>query len=149
MIRCSNRGGCSCTKSVDGLTPGDVPAAENNPVNERVVESSTHEVAQQTPRNVSNLEQSIDKLAEIVTTMVHNQTHLYAGHVYTIERVQNLGAKSFNGSGDAPEAESWFVKLERIFNMMSCSEEDGLSFATFLLEDKAYHWWQIVEHQYQ
>ena len=140
MIRCSNRGGRSRTKSVAGLTPGDVPAAENNPVNERVVESSTHEVAQQTPGNVPNLEQSIDKLAEIVTTMVHNHTHMYAGHVNTIECVQNLKAKSFNGSGDPPEAESWFVKLERIFNVMRCSDEDGLSFATFLLEDKAYHW---------
>ena len=30
MIRCSNRRGRSRTKSIVGLTPGDVPAAEKN-----------------------------------------------------------------------------------------------------------------------
>ena len=32
---------------------------------------------------------------------------------------------------------------------MRCSEEDRLSFATFLLEDRAYHWWQTIERRYQ
>ena len=38
-----------------------------------------------------------------------------------------------------------FVKFERIFDVIKRSEDDKLSFATFMLEDKAYHWWQIVE----
>ena len=43
---CSRRG---CTRLVAGLTPGDVPAGENNLVNEGIVESSMHEVVQQAP----------------------------------------------------------------------------------------------------
>ncbi|KAH9657944.1 Endonuclease [Citrus sinensis] len=121
MIRRSSRRGRGHTRLVAGLTPGDVPAGENDLINEGIVESSTHE----------------------------NQTHPHVGHVNTIECVRSLGAKSFNGFGDPPEAESWLVKLERIFDVMRCSEEDRLSFATFLLEDRAYHWWQTVERRYQ
>ena len=84
-----------------------------------------------------------------MTTVVQNQTYPHVGHVNTIERVRSLRAKSFNGSGDPPEAESWLIKLRRIFDVMRCSEEDRLSFAIFLLEKKAYHWWQIVELRYQ
>ncbi|KAH9667429.1 hypothetical protein KPL70_021042 [Citrus sinensis] len=127
MIRRSSRRGrgrghgSGRTRLVAGFTPGDVPAGENDPVNEGIVESSTHE----------------------------NQTHPHVGHANTIVRVRSLGAKSFNGSEDPPEAESWLIKLERIFDMMRCLEEDRLSFATFLLEDRAYHWWQTVERRYQ
>ena len=151
MIRRSNRRGRrrGHTRLVAGSTPGDVPAGENNPVNEGIVKSSTHEVVQQALVNAPNIEQSIDRLAQIVTTVVQNQAPPHVGHVNTVERVRSLGVKSFNGSGDPPEAESWLIKLERIFDVMRCSEEDRLSFATFLLEDRAYHWWQIVERRYQ
>ncbi|KAH9705011.1 Endonuclease [Citrus sinensis] len=144
MIRRSSRRGRGRgrTRLVVGLTPGDVPAGENDPVDEGIVESSTHEVVQQAPGDAPNIEQSIDRLGQIVTTVVQNQAQPHVGQVNTVERVRSLGAKSFNGSGDPPEAESWLIKLERIFDVMRCSEEDRLSFATFLLEDRAYHWWQ-------
>lgn len=32
---------------------------------------------------------------------------------------------------------------------MRCLEEDRLFFAIFLLKDRAYHWWQTIEHRYQ
>ena len=53
-----------------------------------------------------------------MTTVVQNQTHPHAGHVNTIECVRSLGAKSFNGYENPPMAESWLVKLERIFDVM-------------------------------
>ena len=120
MIRRSSRRGHGRgrgrgrTRLVAGLTPGDVPAGENDPVNERIVESSTHEVVQQAPGNAPNFELSIDRLAQIVTTVVQNQAHPHVGHVNTIERVRSLRARSFNGSGDPPEAESRLIKLECI-----------------------------------
>lgn len=75
------------------MTPGDVPAGKNDPINEGIVEYSTHEVAQQAPANVSNIEQSINRLAQIVTMVVQNQTHLHVGHANTIKRVRNLGER--------------------------------------------------------
>lgn len=82
-----------------------------------------------------------------MTTVVQNQTQVHAGQANTIERVRSLGVRSFNGSREPPEAESWFLKLERIFYIMKCAEDDKLSFATFLLKDRAYHWWQTVERR--
>ena len=157
MLRCSSKRGrgrgcgCGCgfgrgrSKLVAKLAPNYVPAEENKPVNERIVESSMHEVAQQAPRNVPNIEQSFDRLAQIITAVIQNQTQAHASHVNSIERVRSLGAKSFNGSGEPPEAELWFVKIERIFDVIKCSDEDILSFATFLLEDRVYLWWQAIE----
>ena len=75
------------TRLVAGLTPGDVPAGENDPVDEGIVESSTHEVVQQAPGNAPNIEQSIDRLAQIVTTVVQNQAQPHVGQVNTVERV--------------------------------------------------------------
>ena len=120
MIRRSSRRGRGHTRLVAGLTPGDVPAGENDLINEGIVKSSTHEVVQQALVNAPNIEQSIDRLAQIVTTVVQNQAHSHAGNVNTIERVRSLGAKSFHGSGDPPEAESWLIKLEHIFDVMRC-----------------------------
>ncbi|KAH9685255.1 Endonuclease [Citrus sinensis] len=150
LRRSSRRGrGRGRTRPIAGLTSGSVPAGEREPANEGIVESSTHGIAQQTPGDAPNIEQSFDRLAQIMTTVVQNQTQAHVGNANTIERVRSLGAKSFNGFGEPPEAESWFVKLERIFDVMKCPEDDRLSFATFLLEDRAYHWWQTVERRYQ
>ena len=80
---------------------------------------------------------------------MQNHTQVHAGNANTIERVKSLGVRSFNGSGEPHEVESWFVKLERIFDVMKCSEDDKLSFITFLLEDRVYHLWQTVERRYQ
>ena len=134
MLHHSSRCGRGHTRPMAGLTSGSVPAGESEPVIEGVVESSTHEIAQQAPGNGPNIEQSFDRLAQIMTIVVQNQTQAHVGNANTIERVRSLRARTFNGSGEPPEAESWFVKLERIFDVMKCSENDRLSFATFLLE---------------
>ena len=126
MIRRSNKHGRrrghgrDCTRLVAGLTPGDVPAGEHIPVDEGIVESSMHGVVQQAPGNALDFKQSIDRLAQIMTTVVQNQAQPHVGQVNTIERVRSLGVKSFPGSGDPPETESWLIKLERIFDMMRC-----------------------------
>ena len=49
------------TRLVAGLTPRDVPTRENDPINEGIVESPTHEVVQQALGNAPNIEQSIDE----------------------------------------------------------------------------------------
>ena len=58
MLCCSSRWGRGCgrTRPVSGLTSGSVSVEESEPMNEGVVESSTHERAQQAPGNVPNIE---------------------------------------------------------------------------------------------
>ena len=85
MLRRSNRRGRDRTRPIAGLTSGSVPAGESEPVNEGIIEPSTHEIAQQTPGNAPNIEQSFDRLAQIMTTVVQNQTQTQVGNANTIE----------------------------------------------------------------
>ena len=99
MLHRSSRRDRGRTRPIAGLTSGSVPMGESEPVNERVVESSTHEIAQQALGNAPNIKQSFVRLAQIMTTVVQNQTQAHVGNANTIERVRSLGARSFNGSG--------------------------------------------------
>ena len=105
MLCCSSRcgHGCGRTSPVSGLTSDSIPAEKSEPMNEGVVESSTHERAQHAPGNVPNIEQSFDRLAQIMTIVVQNHTQAHTGNANTIERVRSLEARSFNGSGEPPE----------------------------------------------
>ncbi|KAH9658749.1 Endonuclease [Citrus sinensis] len=110
MIRRSSRRGRGRgrgrTRLVAGLTSGDVPAGENIPVDEGIVESSTHEVVQQAPGNAPNIEQSIDRLAQIVTTVVQNQAQ-----PHDIKRSEFL--RLVQGAMSVEEYEKKFLDLSR------------------------------------
>ncbi|KAJ4710029.1 Retrotransposon protein, putative, Ty3-gypsy subclass [Melia azedarach] len=50
----------------------------------------------------------------------------------TIERVRNLGATEFEGVGDPMKAESWLTTIERIFQVMGCTDQQK---GTMTVED--------------
>ena len=60
----------------------------------------------------------------------------------SIERAHKLGAKPYDGSGDPERALSWIEANEEIFQMMGCTEEQRVSYSTFLLKDCAKDWWK-------
>ena len=66
----------------------------------------------------------------------------------SIERVQKLGAKPYNGSGD-PEA-VWLLldKVNKVYEVMGCTNEQKVLFSSFVMEDRAKDWWDAVERRY-
>lgn len=56
--------------------------------------------------------------------------------------------KLFAGIGDPAEVKSWMVKIERVFDIMDCSDNQKLCLATFLVEVCAYDWWKSVHSKY-
>ena len=72
MLRHSSRHGHGHghTRLATGLTFGNVPIRESEPMNQGVVESFAHEMVQQALENVLNIDQSFDWLAQIMTTVV-------------------------------------------------------------------------------
>ncbi|KAK9181146.1 hypothetical protein WN944_024283 [Citrus x changshan-huyou] len=56
MLRRISRRGRGRTRPIAGLTSSSVPAVESEPVNEGVVESSMHEIAQQALGNAPDIE---------------------------------------------------------------------------------------------
>lgn len=66
----------------------------------------------------------------------------------TIERVRSVGAENFSGTTELADAQSWLTSAEWIFDVMRCTDDDRIFFATFLLEGEAYHEWRSVLCRY-
>ncbi|RVW37589.1 Transposon Ty3-I Gag-Pol polyprotein [Vitis vinifera] len=43
------------------------------------------------------------------------------------------------------EAEAWIMKIEKFFDVIDCSEEQKASYATFMLDKEADHWWRMTK----
>ena len=66
----------------------------------------------------------------------------------SIERVQKLGAKPYDGSGDPEAAWLWLDKVNKVYGVMGCTDEQRVLFSSFLMEDRAKDWWDAVERRY-
>ena len=60
---------------------------------------------------------------------------------YTIQQFRKLGPPSFLGNLDPTKAESWIMQMEKIFDVIGCTELQKVSFASFMLKGEAEHWW--------
>ena len=58
----------------------------------------------------------------------------------SIERVQKLGAKPYDGSGDPEAAWLWLDRVNKVYGVMGCTDEQRVLFSNFLMEDRAKDW---------
>ena len=65
-----------------------------------------------------------------------------------IERVQKLGAKPYDCSGDPKAAWLWLDRLNKVYKVMGYTDEQIVLFSSFLMEDRAKDWWDAVERRY-
>ncbi|RVW22920.1 hypothetical protein CK203_101592 [Vitis vinifera] len=49
-----------------------------------------------------------------------------------------------SSSRDPTEAEAWILKMEKFFGVIDCSEEQKASYAAFMLDKEADHWWRMT-----
>ena len=66
----------------------------------------------------------------------------------SIERVQKLGAKPYDGNGDPEAAWLWLDRVNKVYGVMGCTDEQRVLFSSFLMEDRAKDWWDAVERRY-
>ena len=66
----------------------------------------------------------------------------------SIERVQKLGAKPYDGSGDPEAAWLWLNRVNKVYGVMGCTDEERVLFSSFLMQDRAKDWWDAVEKRY-
>ena len=66
----------------------------------------------------------------------------------SIERVQKLGAKPYDGSGDPEAAWLWLDRVNKVYEVMGCIDEQRVLFSSFLMEDRAKDWWDAIERRY-
>ena len=75
----------------------------------------------------------------------------YAPHrdgVLHIERAQKLDAKPYDGSGDPEAAWSWLDRVNKIYGVMGCTDDQRVMFSSFLMKDKAKDWWDAVDRRH-
>ena len=58
---------------------------------------------------------------------------------------KKLGPPYFSGTSDPTEAEAWIMKIEKFFDIIDCSEEQKASYAVFMLDKEADHWWHMTK----
>ncbi|GFS42569.1 hypothetical protein Acr_00g0080620 [Actinidia rufa] len=61
----------------------------------------------------------------------------------TIKQFQQLRPPTFYGMPDPMAAESWLLGIERVFEVLPCTDEQKVVFATFMFEGAALIWWQL------
>ena len=66
----------------------------------------------------------------------------------SIERVQKLGTKPYDGNGDPEAAWLWLDRVNKVYGVMGCTDEQRVLFSSFLMEDKAKNWWDAIERRY-
>ena len=66
----------------------------------------------------------------------------------SIKRARKLRARNYDGIRDPKKAWSWLESNERVFNVMGCSDEQMMTYSTFLLRDRALDWWKAVQRQF-
>ena len=66
----------------------------------------------------------------------------------SIERVQKLGANPYDDNGDPEAAWLWLDRVNKVYRVMGCTDEQRVIFSSFLMEDRAKDWWDAIERRY-
>ncbi|MQL83187.1 hypothetical protein Taro_015669 [Colocasia esculenta] len=61
-----------------------------------------------------------------------------------MERFKRMSPPSFKGESDPLLAESWMREIEKIFRAIRCTEDDKVTLATYMLQERADVWWSSL-----
>ncbi|MQM10722.1 hypothetical protein Taro_043624 [Colocasia esculenta] len=62
-----------------------------------------------------------------------------------MERFKRMLPPSFKGKSDPLLAESWMREIEKIFRAIRCADEDKVTLATYMLQERADVWWASLK----
>ncbi|MQM16340.1 hypothetical protein Taro_049296 [Colocasia esculenta] len=63
-----------------------------------------------------------------------------------MEWFKRMSPPSFKGERDPLLAESWMWEIEKIFQAIRCTEDDKVTLATYMLQERADVWWSSLLH---
>ena len=66
----------------------------------------------------------------------------------SIERIQKLGSKPYDGNSDPEAAWLWLDKVNKVYGVMGCTDDQRVLFSSFLMEDRAKDWWDAMDRRY-
>ncbi|MQL92050.1 hypothetical protein Taro_024669 [Colocasia esculenta] len=92
-------------------------------------------------------------LVQAMQTQAHTQAALQAqleaqaqdhGGPSIMERFKRMSPPSFKGESDPLLVESWMREIEKIFRAIRCVEDDKVTLATYMLQERANVWWSSL-----
>ena len=78
-------------------------------------------------------------LTQLMTRTNDNNSHR------ALEQFQKMKPPVFVGEVDLLQAEGWLFQIEKILDVMNCTDEQRVSFSSFMFQKKAEHWWRAVK----
>ncbi|MQL93355.1 hypothetical protein Taro_026001, partial [Colocasia esculenta] len=61
-----------------------------------------------------------------------------------MERFKRMLPPSFKGESDPLLAESWLREIEKIFRAIRCADDDMVTLATYMLQERSDVWWSSL-----
>ncbi|RVX08770.1 Transposon Tf2-2 polyprotein [Vitis vinifera] len=129
---------------VDTMPPRRPASSQNSQANDDVppVEGLPPVSAEGIYRYLGTLAGLVERQARAVGTNVQGQSSSSRGSSF--DDFKKLGPPYFSGATDPTEAEAWILKMEKFFGVIDCSEEQKASYAAFMLDKEADHWWRMT-----
>ncbi|RVW32567.1 Transposon Ty3-I Gag-Pol polyprotein [Vitis vinifera] len=130
---------------VDIMPPRRAASSQNSQANDDIppVEGLPPVSTEGIYRYLGTLAGLVERQARAVGTNVQGQSSSSRGSSF--DDFKKLGPPYFSGATDPTEAEAWILKMEKFFGVIDCSEEQKASYAAFILDKEADHWWQVVD----
>ena len=63
----------------------------------------------------------------------------------TAKQFKELGTPEFHEKPDPLKVEAWLKQITKIFDVLRCTDDQKVPFATFMLRGEADHWWEAVK----
>ena len=63
----------------------------------------------------------------------------------SLEQFQKLNPPAYKGGADPKQAEEWLRQIEKILDVMKCTENQRVSFTSFMFQGEAERWWEMVK----
>ena len=66
----------------------------------------------------------------------------------SIKRAQKLGTRPYDDGGDPEATWLWLDRVNKIYRVMGCIDDQTVLFSGFLMEDRAKDWWDSMDRRY-
>ncbi|RVW82227.1 hypothetical protein CK203_050777 [Vitis vinifera] len=76
-----------------------------------------------------------DTVVRVVENQAHGQSSFSKDSSF--DDFKKLGPPYFSTTLDPADTESYILKMEKLFNIIDCFEEQNASYATFMLDNEA------------
>lgn len=74
--------------------------------------------------------------------MVANNPNPPLTHLANFKDFKVVGPPEFKGATNPIKAQTWVMKIEKVFEVSRVAKEQKINFATFMLKNEANYWWQ-------